>query len=521
MCWSLTITLLTVALPASCVLQRWNYWPPLVSAPRFSGTYVSSHPDRPNQKVQASQHVEIDFFRFLDDGSHFDFRSEAKVENLLYGSILSRSRSVTSPDEDSVIQSTLSFLKQTKLVFPCDWENSRIAQASVYTLILTGDNGKSEVIVVLWYMDANSRYREFEAPVIVGHVAYIVLVDETSRHTHQFAVNFDRERMYTLYRHTFFRTKLATESSPANVCETSDSCATNQSKLRVLTYNVWNTNPSDQVGSRWKDYNKRMDGLVDAVKQSEASIIGFQEIRFDATLGQAGDHAQIQHLVSRLPNFQYVYQAAMHYIDRSDPFKRVEEGLAIFSRYPIHSSDYILLHKDPNDPNDQHQRICLHAVVDVPDWGKVDVYVTHLSLSKASRERSVIQIWKFMQAGYGVTQFLLGDLNAEPQSEEIQFLQGTAALFGDKTDLRDSWLDKHVEPVPRSKERVDRSERFTFSSENPCKRIDLIFYRGQGVTKEIRLVGNNPLMEPLSNADKLNTNAMYPSDHRGVIAEFE
>ncbi|CCI47225.1 unnamed protein product [Albugo candida] len=512
--WAHTITLLTVAAPGSCLLQRWEYWPPLISTPVFTGTYISSHPDRAVQKVHSFQHVGIDLFH---DTIHFVSGSESKVEGLLYGSVLYRSKAVKSPNDDFVIQRTLSYLKQTDLLIPCDWENSKIVRANTYTLALTGDNGASEMIVLLSYMDAHSQYRSFEARVIVGHIAHIVLEEEHSRRTHRFAVNFDREMVYTLFQHTFYDTERDFDS----VCEPSDPFAANNSKLRVLTYNVWNTNPSDETIHRWEEYNRRMDALTDAVKRSEASIIGFQEVRFDASLGHAGDHAQIQHLANRLPNYQYVYQAAMHYIDRNDPLKRVEEGLAIFSRYPILSSDYILLHRDPNDPNDQHQRICLHAVVYVPDWGRVDVYVTHLSLSKASREQSVIQIWNFMQTGNGVTQLLLGDLNAEPQSEEIQFLQGKTDLLGHKTNLRDSWLDIHDEPVPRSKNVVDRSEKFTFPSEDPCKRIDLILFRGQGVTKEIKLVGKDPFVEPSLNGIKVNTNAIYPSDHRGVIAEFE
>lgn len=44
-----------------------------------------------------------------------------------------------------------------------------------------------------------------------------------------------------------------------------------------------------------------------------------------------------------LPGYQYVYQPAMLYMERL--MERKEEGLAIYSRYPILSSDYTLLYR--------------------------------------------------------------------------------------------------------------------------------------------------------------------------------
>ena len=52
---------------------------------------------------------------------------------------------------------------------------------------------------------------------------------------------------------------------------------------------------------------------------------------------QACDFAQL------LPDYQFVYQPAMLYMEHL--MERKEEGLAVFSRYPILSSDYTLLHR--------------------------------------------------------------------------------------------------------------------------------------------------------------------------------
>lgn len=214
----------------------------------------------------------------------------------------------------------------------------------------------------------------------------------------------------------------------------------------------------------------------------------------------------------------------MTYINRRDPLERIEEGPAIFSKYPIESTDYVLLSRDPNDPNDTHQRLCLRAVIDVPSWGLVDVYVTHLSLSERSREQTMKEIWHFMKQGRGETQFLLGDLNAEPQSRGIRFLQGFEELDGERTDLRDSFLDLHTEPVPRSTNPIDIETKFTFPADHPVKRIDYVLYRGKGTVKDCRVIGQAPTSDTLSNPASVgmtkSTSPVWASDHRGVAVEL-
>jgi endonuclease/exonuclease/phosphatase family metal-dependent hydrolase len=215
----------------------------------------------------------------------------------------------------------------------------------------------------------------------------------------------------------------------------------------------------------------------------------------------------------------------MSYLNTYNPYERIEEGPAILSRYPIIKTDYLLLSRDPNDPNDAHQRICLHAVIDYPRWGLVDIYVTHLSLSERSREKTMLEIWRYIQRGEGVTQVLLGDLNAEPQSRGIRFLQGKEEMEGEFTDLTDAWLEKHEEAEPRSQDPIDRKKKFTFPSDNPSKRIDFILFRGNGVVKECEIIGQEPTKDTAKfsqNLGMLNAKSpVWASDHRGVVMELE
>jgi endonuclease/exonuclease/phosphatase family metal-dependent hydrolase len=61
---------------------------------------------------------------------------------------------------------------------------------------------------------------------------------------------------------------------------------------------------------------------------------------------------------------QFVFQPAMTYLDiKSYRFSHVDEGVAIFSRLPILESSFIRLSRNFSDREDEHQRICLRALI--------------------------------------------------------------------------------------------------------------------------------------------------------------
>ena len=86
------------------------------------------------------------------------------------------------------------------------------------------------------------------------------------------------------------------------------------------------------------------------------------------------------------------------------------------------NSTFFFVFKD-----NQHQRQCIRARVNVPNgWGYVDIFTTHLSLSERARDASVQEMWKFIKSTETNTTFqiLLGDFNAEPDTDAIKYLQG-------------------------------------------------------------------------------------------------
>lgn len=500
-------------------LDRWDFWPPLPDRPYFTGRYLSPAPGGSRLRAQSFSAFDL----FAPDAAHH-------ANRLLYGGVLLAPSVPAHPESDGGVRaafaSAVATLKKTPGVHVSP--DVALTSAAVFALQATGDNGESQCVVLHAYKDLQGTTRRFKSHVTLGDNFALTLDDARFNLRHRVVVGLDRDGVHTLFQHTFAPLDA---SHVTGACTDSDnkSCGTSAvvTHPRILSYNVWNTNPSADVygyAKRWKQYAKRMDHLAGFVRGADADIVGFQEVRYDSELGNEGEHAQVQHLAGRLPGYQYVYQPAMAYLNRDRPYERIEEGPAVFSRHPIVQTDYLLLSRDPNDPNDSHQRLCLHAAVDVPGWGLVDVYVTHLSLSERSREKTMVEIWKYMRSGKGKTQVLLGDLNAEPQSRGLRFLRGEAELLGETADLKDAFLATNTEAEPRSEDPTDRHARFTFPSDNPVKRIDFVLYRGKGRARASETIGQAPTDDTRTfpqNVGMLNFKSpIYASDHRGVVAEF-
>ena len=103
--------------------------------------------------------------------------------------------------------------------------------------------------------------------------------------------------------------------------------------------------------------------------------------------------SQPQSLGLLLPEYQFVFQPAMSYPEQV--FIRVEEGLAVYSKFPIETHDYILLPRDRNDRDDVHQRIVLRVVVRTP-YGPLQVLVSHFALTEQARDRAAVATWQYM-----------------------------------------------------------------------------------------------------------------------------
>lgn len=339
--------------------------------------------------------------------------------------------------------------------------------------------------------------------------------------------------------------------------------------LSVLSYNLWNTNPPAYLWGqsvRAKRYWRRVAELRRVIAGAGADVVALQEVRLDHTVpplekapssaaqgeeqealreaarrhGPAFAPAQVLHVQAPRRGerpWHYVYQPAMLHWDPGRPLLREEEGVAVLSRHPVSAVRHFLLPREVGDPTDGHQRICLHVALRVPGVGAVDVLVTHLGLSAAARERAVRVISDYAAANCtGAATILTGDMNAEPHERSMRFLrvregaqcgspvapapltprprpparQGEAAIDGAHSDFRDAWLELHPEPEPRSKDAGQRRHALTFPSDDPVKRIDYIYARGDALRPvSVHLVGQDPAA----------VRCVHPP-HRGVPRHF-
>ena len=264
--------------------------------------------------------------------------------------------------------------------------------------------------------------------------------------------------------------------------------------FQITSYNIWNLNPP------WTD---RLTLIHQQLNNLKSDIIAFQEVRYthQKNYRTTAETHQIDDLAQGLKEYQYVYQPAMTYLTNSyDPHSDwTDEGIAIFSKHPIIESSYIKLSRNFSDREDEHQRLVLRALIEMP-IGKVNVFSTHMSLSELARRRNVIEFWDFVNR-YEGAQIILGDFNCEPDSETYQFLVGNKEINGVTGNFKDAWVELH------GNDKEKEGWTYITLNENPKKRIDFVLYRGDLLPQSIQV---------LENDDK----NIQPSDHRALFADF-
>jgi endonuclease/exonuclease/phosphatase family metal-dependent hydrolase len=184
-------------------------------------------------------------------------------------------------------------------------------------------------------------------------------------------------------------------------------------------------------------------------------------------------------------------------------------GNAILSKWPILKTDVILL---PNGGTDE-QRSLVYAELDAP-FGKLPFFCTHLNWMLHHGHVRCLQIKAIAEAvsrlapvGACFPPVVVGDFNAEPDSDEMRFMRGLTGLGGPCVYFADAF---HVAG--------DGSLGATFSKKNPFaevvrepeRRIDYVFVRGpddarRGEPMDARVCFGEP------------TAGVFPSDHFGVV----
>ncbi len=260
--------------------------------------------------------------------------------------------------------------------------------------------------------------------------------------------------------------------------------------LSVLTLNLWhNSGP-------WKDRSELIRGWIDRL---EPDLIGFQEVLrgkdVDLAAELIGDRAYELDFVDAVPFW-------------GDPELRF--GNAIASRWPITSREELRL----PDRGDWEKRSALTVSIDSPH-GPLCFSNTHLHWMfhhGVTREQQVVRLCDQvlrLRDQNGFPPIIVGDFNAEPESDEIRYMTGLHSIDGRSVAFHDAWK------VAGQGDGTTWSNRNTYASKElePDRRIEYIFTgfplrNGVGHLESCRVV-----------CDEQAGN-VWPSDHFGVFARL-
>lgn len=174
--------------------------------------------------------------------------------------------------------------------------------------------------------------------------------------------------------------------------------------MRIATYNIWNHTKTNQL---------RFPQLITEIQAADADVIGLQEVTPQF-------HRDAAAILS-----QYPYHIFSQYTGE-------EEGLSLFSRYPILSQTF--LHTEPAYKSD-----ALHCILSCGSL-KISVANVHLPWDSAKeREQQIVAIQRFLNTQPAEYHFLLGDFNCSLRSSIHGFLIGDCTVNGE--EAKPVWLD--------------------------------------------------------------------------------
>ncbi len=267
--------------------------------------------------------------------------------------------------------------------------------------------------------------------------------------------------------------------------------------LSVLTLNIWNNE---------RPWAERSQRIRDWIERLNPDLIGFQEV----LLGDELD--QLDELTSGF-GYHTDYVPAIRLPDRP----QFEFGNAVASRWPIEAREALSL----PDRDDWEKRSALTVAIAAP-FGRVSFGCTHLHWRFHHghvREQQVValadQTLRLAPAG-GFPPIVVGDFNAEPESDEIRFMKGMHSIDGHSVAFVDAWAMAGDCSLPgEAGEGITWSNRNAYAQREfePRRRIDYIFAGlprrdGLGLIEECRVVCDDA------------AEGVWPSDHFGVYAEL-
>jgi endonuclease/exonuclease/phosphatase family metal-dependent hydrolase len=260
-------------------------------------------------------------------------------------------------------------------------------------------------------------------------------------------------------------------------------------KLRVVTLNIWN---------RCGPWDERLVAIRSHLGTLDADLVGLQEV----VVTKDGDRLDQAAAIADGLGYTSAFGASHR--------NGYAFGNAILSRWPIARSEAFALPK----LEAAEKRSLLFAEVDAP-MGKLPVFVTHLSWKldegyvREAQIQAITEHVARLSPRAGLPPILMGDFNAEPDSDEMRYLRGLKSLGGKSVYFADCFGIVGEGPGATYSKR----NPFAALQKEPERRIDYIYVRGP----DERLSG-----EPLAARVCCDTpvKGVFPTDHFGVLAEI-
>lgn len=274
-------------------------------------------------------------------------------------------------------------------------------------------------------------------------------------------------------------------------------------RLRVATLNIWNKS------GPWP---ARLALIRRDVKALAPDLLGLQEV---LRLAPPGSRAPVTPQTDQASEIADGFDYEMAYAPATDHGGGLLFGNALLSRFPIRESKALRL----PDCQSGEWRSMLFARVETPA-GAQPVFVTHLNWKlhhgwvRVEQVRFIVdRIFELAPIDEAeLPPILMGDFNAEPDSDEIRFLRGLATLDGQSVYFADAWICGGGGGPGYT---FDRKNRFAALAHEPPRRIDYIWVRGPD-----RQLRGEPLETRLAFSEPAPGGEVWPSDHFGLLTEL-
>lgn len=265
-------------------------------------------------------------------------------------------------------------------------------------------------------------------------------------------------------------------------------------RLRVMTLNIWN---------REGPWEARRELIRRGIMGLGPDLVGLQEV---LELKQAAMQMSLAAQICEGTPYQHVFSTAQ-VVGPGLAF-----GNALLTTHPVlHHETFPL----PGEESGESRSV-LYAVVATP-VAEVPVFVTHLnwklhhgSVRVRQVKRLVELVTELAPIGKTFPPIVMGDFNAEPESDEIRFMRGFATLEGQSVFFADAWVYGGDGGPGYT---FDRRNPYAARAHEPPRRIDYIFVRGpdaklRGEPITTRIVCDEPV------------DGVWPSDHFGLYTEI-